>query len=62
MTDDAPDSPCINVCSLDAHGCCIGCYRTIEEIARWAYFSPNEKRAVLQRSSERARTRALTIP
>ena len=31
--DDTVPSPCISVCTLDdAHGRCIGCLRTIEEI------------------------------
>ena len=35
MLATAPNSPCINTCSLDADGCCRGCYRTREEIAAW---------------------------
>ncbi len=29
-------TPCIGICSLDAHGFCEGCFRTGDEIARWA--------------------------
>jgi len=30
-------SPCINVCRMDdATGFCLGCFRTIEEIAVWS--------------------------
>jgi hypothetical protein len=28
-------------------GYCEGCFRTIDEIAGWSQFSPNEKRRVL---------------
>ena len=35
MLAAAPNSPCINLCSLDADGYCRGCYRTREEIASW---------------------------
>jgi uncharacterized protein len=42
-----PQSPCIQVCVLDAHGYCQGCYRTIEEIARWSRMSAAEQRRVL---------------
>jgi predicted Fe-S protein YdhL (DUF1289 family) len=42
-----PQSPCIQVCVLDAHGYCQGCYRTIEEIAGWSRMSAAEQRAVL---------------
>jgi predicted Fe-S protein YdhL (DUF1289 family) len=26
----------VNICRLDAHGLCIGCRRTIGEIAEWS--------------------------
>lgn len=30
-------SPCINICKMDPQsGLCIGCFRTIEEIAGWS--------------------------
>lgn len=29
-------TPCIGICSLDAQGFCEGCFRTGDEIARWA--------------------------
>lgn len=30
-------SPCINICRMDAvSGLCLGCFRTLDEIARWA--------------------------
>jgi predicted Fe-S protein YdhL (DUF1289 family) len=38
----------MNVCALDERGYCIGCYRTIEEIAGWPSLSPTEKRTVLE--------------
>ncbi|HLY53427.1 MAG TPA: DUF1289 domain-containing protein [Steroidobacteraceae bacterium] len=38
-----PASPCINVCSLDAQGLCIGCLRTGEEIGRWLAMSADEQ-------------------
>ena len=29
-------SPCVKVCQMDpGSGCCLGCARTLEEIARW---------------------------
>jgi predicted Fe-S protein YdhL (DUF1289 family) len=42
-----PQSPCIQVCVLDEHGYCQGCYRTIDEIAGWSRMSAAEQRAVL---------------
>lgn len=44
---DIPDTPCIQVCKLDpASGFCLGCSRTIEEIAAWPKLSREEKRLV----------------
>lgn len=44
--DDVP-SPCISVCRMDAQGeLCIGCLRTLDEIAAWARMSDAEKRGV----------------
>ncbi|HTD73236.1 MAG TPA: DUF1289 domain-containing protein [Steroidobacteraceae bacterium] len=29
-------SPCVNICRLDAQGLCVGCRRTLGEIAEWS--------------------------
>jgi len=40
-------SPCISVCRMDARtGLCEGCFRTIDEIARWSALPDAERRAV----------------
>ena len=40
-------SPCTKVCVVDpASGLCIGCGRTLGEIAGWAGMTPDEQRAV----------------
>ncbi|MFZ5540015.1 MAG: DUF1289 domain-containing protein [Pseudomonadota bacterium] len=40
-------SPCVSVCRMDARtGLCEGCYRTIDEIARWSALPDAERRAV----------------
>lgn len=42
------DSPCIDVCRLDPRtGLCVGCLRTMDEIAGWAGFSPAQRQQVL---------------
>jgi len=28
-------SPCVDICRLDAEGLCVGCRRTLDEIAEW---------------------------
>ena len=48
--DGAPvvASPCNNVCRIDeASGWCLGCWRTIAEIAAWSSLDDAGKRAVL---------------
>jgi hypothetical protein len=47
-------SPCINVCRIDKRlAWCVGCYRTIGEIADWSAMSNPQKQAV--RDALRAR-------
>jgi hypothetical protein len=49
------ESPCINVCVIDpASRQCVGCGRTISEIAAWASLSPRERRAVMTELETRA--------
>ena len=47
-------SPCINVCVLDeARALCIGCGRSLDEIAAWGNASDSEKRAIVARAASR---------
>ena len=40
-------SPCIGVCAMDADsGFCLGCLRTIDEIAAWSRASEATRRAI----------------
>lgn len=39
-----PVSPCVGICSMDATGLCVGCRRTLAEIARWSTLSNEERR------------------
>jgi len=49
-----PASPCTGVCRIDElSGWCIGCRRTLAEIADWPMLSGSEKRAVLVRLDDR---------
>jgi hypothetical protein len=43
----AVPSPCINICRLDAHGVCIGCRRTLGEIAEWSSASEARRLEIL---------------
>lgn len=47
-------SPCIKICALDPITQeCVGCYRTLDEIADWLEYSSEEKLAVLERVAQR---------
>ena len=49
-----PPSPCNSVCRIDPEtGLCLGCKRTLEEIADWPMLSGGEKRALLERLKSR---------
>lgn len=41
-------SPCVNICRLDAHGLCVGCRRTLGEIAEWSGASDARRLEILR--------------
>lgn len=48
QTISSPPSPCVLVCNMDIHtGLCLGCARTLDEIARWSTMSAAHKEEVL---------------
>ncbi len=58
----APITPCVKICVVDpVSGQCIGCGRTVAEIAVWGKLDADERRAIMagldQRMKE-ARSRA----
>jgi uncharacterized protein len=40
-------SPCVDICRLDAQGLCIGCRRTLGEIAEWSQASDARRLDIL---------------
>ena len=47
-------SPCTKVCVMDADNrYCLGCKRTLGEIARWSEMSEDEQKAVLAQLEQR---------
>jgi len=43
-----PDSPCKKICVMHPTArICIGCFRTIDEIAQWGRLDSNARRAIL---------------
>ena len=47
-------SPCVNICRLDAQGLCIGCRRTLSEIAEWSQASDARRLEILGALKTRA--------
>jgi uncharacterized protein len=46
-------SPCIKICRLDENKTCIGCGRTIEEIANWTTYNDETKIKIIHRAMEK---------
>jgi hypothetical protein len=41
-------TPCVKVCIVDGEsGLCLGCYRTLAEVAAWTRFSDAERAAIM---------------
>jgi uncharacterized protein len=50
-------TPCVQVCFVDGEtGFCLGCARTLGEIARWSQISDAERQAVMSGLDERKDT------
>jgi predicted Fe-S protein YdhL (DUF1289 family) len=62
MSAPTISTPCVKVCVIDPHSAlCVGCGRSLKEIARWTAMSEAERRAVMAGLGERlasARSRA----
>jgi uncharacterized protein len=50
-----PPSPCDRTCRIDPEtGWCLGCRRTLREIADWPMLNPGEKHRLLRALDDRA--------
>ena len=50
----APSSPCVQICVVDPRsGLCIGCGRTLAEIASWGGMTEPARRAIMVRLEAR---------
>jgi predicted Fe-S protein YdhL (DUF1289 family) len=48
------DSPCVNICVIDpVSGLCLGCGRTLTEIANWLTMSADERRHIMHELPKR---------
>jgi predicted Fe-S protein YdhL (DUF1289 family) len=51
------ESPCVKICTLDARSrMCLGCGRSIDEIARWTALSAAERARVMSELPARIAT------
>ena len=53
MTEKSIASPCVNICYLDDHNVCQGCYRSGEEITTWMRLDNEGRKQVLANVRER---------
>ena len=42
-------SPCNNICTLGKDSVCLGCGRTVEEIANWSQLTESQAKAIINR-------------
>lgn len=49
----AIETPCVQICVIDDDGLCVGCARTLDEIAGWGTFSSEQRHAVMSALSAR---------
>jgi predicted Fe-S protein YdhL (DUF1289 family) len=55
------ETPCVKICTVDARqGVCLGCGRTIDEIARWAGMSSAERSHIMNELPERRTAQGVT--
>jgi predicted Fe-S protein YdhL (DUF1289 family) len=53
------ESPCVKVCAVEpVSGLCMGCNRTLPEIAQWGRLSPEQRRAIMDDLPHRRTARA----
>jgi predicted Fe-S protein YdhL (DUF1289 family) len=51
---DPIETPCLGTCLIDPNdGLCMGCARSLDEIARWSAMSDAERRAIMQALPDR---------
>jgi len=56
-------SPCINICRMDAtSGLCLGCFRSLEEIAGWAGANDTARALILAAVARRRGQIGVTPP
>lgn len=52
---DEVESPCVKLCTIHPQErICVGCLRSLDEIAAWSRMSPEARRAVMAELPQRA--------
>ena len=51
--DSTLPSPCLRKCCLDDEGTCLGCFRSLEEIRKWAATDNQRRHAILSNATQR---------
>ena len=52
--DEQPISPCMSICTMnDSTGECLGCLRTLDEIAMWGSLRPAQQHRIWTRLGHR---------
>ena len=47
-------TPCVKICLIDGEsGLCLGCQRTLPEVASWGRFSDSERAEIMAKLSDR---------
>lgn len=55
-------SPCVKVCQMDPQrGLCLGCARTLDEIARWAQMTDAERERIMAELPTRKNARGSDV-
>jgi predicted Fe-S protein YdhL (DUF1289 family) len=64
MNVAAISTPCIKVCAVDgASGLCVGCGRTLREIAAWTHYDePRRRRIMAELPARLAAAKPRTTP
>lgn len=56
QTEDPVQSPCIENCCLNSDNVCVGCFRSLAEIAQWLQMDDKMRLAVLGKAENLRKT------
>ena len=56
QTENIVQSPCIENCCLNGDNVCMGCFRSLGEIAQWQQMDDKMRREVLHKAESRRKS------